>query len=86
VSTDVAEFVWTEVQPYYGSGLAPDPSDRWQSTLRVDPLDLIDIADRLWRKQGWGEPDYRQYPVLDADTSLLEFARWLQVQQSDHAS
>lgn len=82
VDNDLEAYLWNELQPYYGSGLTPQPDDRWQTTLRIDPLDLIDIADRLWEQRGWGEPDYDRYPAIDADTTVLGLAQWLQLQKN----
>ena len=84
VSSEVAEFVWSEVQPYYFKPLTPDPSDRWESTMRIDPQDLRDISERFWRKQDWEDPTLDNPARLPRDPSLLEYALWLESQGAMH--
>jgi hypothetical protein len=85
VRAGTATFVWDEAEYFYREPLKPDPSDRWEGTMNVDPEDLEDIAAKFWKQQGWEEPTPEEPVILPSDPSLLEFAQWLdrqrQVQQ-----
>jgi hypothetical protein len=77
VRDETAKFVWQEAVFYYSKPLQPDPADRWQGMMRIDPEDLEDITARFWKQQGWAEPSPSNPAVLPADPMLLEYALWL---------
>ena len=81
VRVETAKFVWHEVVLYYSKPLQPDPADRWERTMRIDPEDLEDITARFWKQQGWAEPSPSDPVVLPPDPMLLEFALWLDSQR-----
>ena len=81
VWNDTAKFVWQEARDYYFEPLQPDPLDRWEGMLRIDPDDLEDVTARFWKLQGWAEPSPSDPVVLPADPTLLEYAVWLDSQR-----
>ena len=84
VSPDIAEFVWKEASFYYFEPLQPDPGDRWETTLRIDPIDLEEITEKFWKSQAWQLPSHTNPISVPADPSLSEYAAWLEVQRSLH--
>ena len=66
---------------FYLEPLQPDPGDRWESAMNVDPEDLEDITAKFWKQQGWEEPELDEPVILPRDPSLLEFAQWLDRQR-----
>ena len=81
---DTASFVWNEVVSYYFEPLKPDPSDRWEGTMRIDPEDLEDITAKFWKLNRWIEPSCDDPVMLPNDPSLVEYARWLDSQRQLH--
>jgi hypothetical protein len=81
VRADTAKFVWDEAVSYYYDPLKPDPNDRWEATMRIDPADLEDITSKFWKQQGWREPNPKDPIVLPSDPTLLEYALWLDQQR-----
>jgi hypothetical protein len=81
VRTDTAKFVWDEAVDYYFEPLKPDPNDRWDSIMRIDPEDLEDTTAKFWKQQGWQEPTPDDPVVLPRDPTLLEYAVWLDRQR-----
>jgi hypothetical protein len=81
VRAETARFVWDEAVFYYYEPLKPDPNDRWEGTMRIDPEDLEDVTARFWKQQGWAEPTRKDPVVLPGDPTLLEFASWLDRQR-----
>jgi hypothetical protein len=84
VDDDIAGFVWSEMAPYYSEPLKPDPNDRWESTMRIDPGDLEDMTARFWKSQPWPKPTRKNPVMIPQDPSLSEYAQWLQGQRSLH--
>ena len=81
VSWDIAKFVLSEASFYYFTPLKPDPADRWESTMRIDPEELGDITEKFWKQQCWDDPSPEDPIPLPNDPSLLEYARWLEDQR-----
>jgi hypothetical protein len=79
--SETAKFVRDEAIPYYFAPLTPDPSDRWESTLRADPWDLEDITAKFWEQQGWAEPPTKDPVTVPSDPTLLQYALWLDRQR-----
>ena len=84
VREETANFVWDEAVYHYTEPLKPDPSDFWEGTMRIDPEDLEDITAKFWNEHGWVEPSPQNPVVLPANPSLLEFAKWLDLQRKLH--
>ena len=84
VDDDIARFVWSESRPYYVDPLRPEPADRWEATMRIDPEDLEDITAKFWKSQPWPEPTRKSPVMIPQDPSLSEYAQWLQSQRSLH--
>ncbi len=72
VATDLAAFIWEELQPYYFAPLTPHPSDRIYGDMKIDPDDISDIAVRYEKRFGvWlGEVTL----ACPADPTIGEFA------------
>jgi hypothetical protein len=81
VQEQTASFVWDAAIYYYSEPLRPDPSDRWEGTMRIDPEDLEDVTANFWKQRGWVEPSPKNPVVLPDDPTLLEFAQWLDRQR-----
>jgi hypothetical protein len=84
VSSDIAKFVLTEASFYYFAPLNPEPEDRWESTMRIDPDDLGDITEKFWKQQGWEDPSAEDPVQLPNDPTLLEYALWLEDRRRLH--
>ena len=82
VAPETAEFVLDVAGPYYFEPLKPDPQDRWEGTMRIDPEDLEDITAKYWKQQQrWPEPSRKDPAMIPSDPSLLEYALWLDRQR-----
>ena len=81
VQAETAKFVRDEAANYYFEPLTPDPNDRWEGTMRIDPDDLEDVTAKFWKQQGWMKPTPKNPVVLPGDSSLLEYALWLDGQR-----
>jgi hypothetical protein len=84
VANKTAKFVWDEAIYFYFEPLRPDPSDRWEQTMQIDPEDLEDTTALFWKQQGWKEPTPTDPVILPKDPSLLEYALWLDRQRPSH--
>jgi hypothetical protein len=81
VREETAKFVLREASRYYFEPLKPDPDDRWEGTMRIDPEDLEDVTAKYWREQGWAEPTRKDPVMIPSDPTLLEFGQWLELQR-----
>jgi hypothetical protein len=85
VDEGIARSVWTKSIFYYFQPLKPDPNDRWVSTMAIDPEDLEGNMRESWESQSWREPKRKNSVLIPGDPRLIEYARWLQSQRSEHA-
>ncbi len=83
IRSSTAEFVWDQASSYYFAPLAPDPSDRWEGTMKIDPGDLEDLAANFWSLMKHPMPKNDDPVILPKDPSLLELASWLDSQGRD---
>jgi hypothetical protein len=84
IREDTAKFVWDEAAVYYFEPLKPDPGDRWEGLMKIDPEDLEDVTAKFWKQQGWAEPSPKDPVILPSDPTLLEYAQWLDAQRQLH--
>jgi hypothetical protein len=71
VDARIAEFAWSEFQPYYCAPLTPYPEDRPVSEMRIDPDDLSEMVT-TFEKQ-FAREWVGNWNGLD-DPTLAEFA------------
>lgn len=71
-----AEWLWRELQVYWGASLTPHPDDDFLRDLPIDHDEPNDWVERYCRHFDLPYKDVAQWPDADA-TTVRNLARWL---------
>lgn len=74
--TDIAEFLWDELAPYWAPDLTPHPGDDFVNDLPIDRGEPQDWLERYCEMAGY---DAKYWSEWNAHwpTTVRQFSRWL---------
>ena len=85
VSRETAEFLLSEVAPWYVAPLTPQPDDRLDSVPRIDGDHMGDIAEAFCERFGLPIPSGRAPVEMPINPTMAEFGLWLDAQRAGRA-
>lgn len=78
ISHETGEFLLEQMRPYYFDPLTPRPEDRVETTMRIDPDDIADLAILYCERFSVPLPDRTVPQTLPRNPSWEELGLWLE--------